>query len=655
MDFFHRSKVRLDESAAWHTFRRIALVALVLLLFSRTGWNELTFLASELPVLQLFPDFDAQSRLQQGEALYDTLRAADVILPPDAAVLLVTAGTEARHQEYVAFHRALYTLTPRLVWWANPAVPSGTWESRWWMETPLSAERLNALADAHNADFILFWQVRVPEGFASGIPLGDDARLVERSGAVSWQVQSADTSNINFAGLVISLLVVLAIGLLIVAGVARLGYHATALEAMALAWALGAGCISLFMFWLNSAGLTLDALRGLILVVVLIALGGLILGKRKVLRDIVSNALAAISRSGIRPLEIFLLLWIALQVGYTAVLAVGRPLVAWDSWVTYALKARTMYLANQISPAVYSDVSRSVTHLDYPLLVPLVETWTFRWAGSADDRLAGISAVLFFAAVLTLVYVGLRCAGVGRPCALTVVAVTASLPFLNGAAAAVMADLPLAVYALIAGIYLLRWRETGARGALVVAALAAGLMPWTKREGVVLLAAFVVLLVASGWRERRAWVAAGACLVSALVLAGPWWLLMAREGVASVDIGPVTLQALQANVGRLPVIRYYEGLRLLAPEWLLAWLMVLVLVLSGRAKLAGRMVLPGTALLYLAAMSFAYVFSDFVPYQQHVVSSIDRLAVHVAPLIMVWGALYASSFLVAGTESKNAA
>jgi hypothetical protein len=35
-------------------------------------------------------------------------------------------------------------------------------------------------------------------------------------------------------------------------------------------------------------------------------------------------------------------------------------------------------------------------------------------------------------------------------------------------------------------------------------------------------------------------------------------------------------------------------------------------------------------------MSFAYVFSDFVPFQQHVVSSVDRLLAHVAPLLVLW-------------------
>lgn len=45
---------------------------------------------------------------------------------------------------------------------------------------------------------------------------------------------------------------------------------------------------------------------------------------------------------------------------------------------------------------------------------------------------------------------------------------------------------------------------------------------------------------------------------------------------------------------------------------------------------------PLTAVLYLGLMSLAYVFSDFAPYQQHVVSSGRRLVAHVTHLLGLW-------------------
>ena len=50
--------------------------------------------------------------------------------------------------------------------------------------------------------------------------------------------------------------------------------------------------------------------------------------------------------------------------------------------------------------------------------------------------------------------------------------------------------------------------------------------------------------------------------------------------------------------------------------------------------------------LYLLLTSLAYVFSDFVPYQQHIVSSVHRLSAHVVALVVIWMAARGSGRLV---------
>ena len=96
----------------------------------RTVRDRVDSLPAELPILRLWPDTAAQLRQQLGDDLYAALTGADAALPRDAAVLLVTPGLDPRHVEYVAFHRALYHLAPRPVWWVNPAPDDGTWEAR---------------------------------------------------------------------------------------------------------------------------------------------------------------------------------------------------------------------------------------------------------------------------------------------------------------------------------------------------------------------------------------------------------------------------------------------------------------------------------------------------------------------------------------------
>jgi hypothetical protein len=40
--------------------------------------------------------------------------------------------------------------------------------------------------------------------------------------------------------------------------------------------------------------------------------------------------------------------------------------------------------------------------------------------------------------------------------------------------------------------------------------------------------------------------------------------------------------------------------------------------------------------VYLGLVAQAFVFSDYAPYEQHVITSLERLWLHVAPLPVVW-------------------
>ena len=133
---------------------RLAL-CLVLLVIAGDALVRLPALGSLAPILRLWPDAEAQNRLQMDQVPYDLLRAADAVLPRHAGVVLVTAGTDVRHREYTTFHRALYLLAPRSVWWLTPAANDGTWEARWWVSAPLSADNVLHLAAARGAAYVL--------------------------------------------------------------------------------------------------------------------------------------------------------------------------------------------------------------------------------------------------------------------------------------------------------------------------------------------------------------------------------------------------------------------------------------------------------------------------------------------------------------------
>jgi hypothetical protein len=333
---------------------------------------------------------------------------------------------------------------------------------------------------------------------------------------------------------------------------------------------------------------------------------------------------------------------IVVQTVYVVVMALGRPLVIWDSWVNWAMKARAIFYDGRIGPAVYSDPSRAVANLDYPLHLPLLEAWVFRWAGAPDDRLVGVFQVLFYLSLVVLTYTAVRGGGVGRTLALLAAAVVGTTQIIPALAADGFAETALMVYALTAGVYLLKWLRGGPGGALLFAAIAGGLMAWTKREGAVMLSVLCVVAVIVGGTRRRAWLGAGALALGGAALAGPWYAFVAAYGIPNAAYVPVSLDTLAQNAGRLPVI--WEHVRDVLLSARLGWLWPLALGTVGAALLTGAWrrldrwsaLVPLFALVYGVAAGLFYVFSAYVPLETHLLTSDERLFAPLLPLLAVW-------------------
>jgi hypothetical protein len=642
------------------------MVGLVLLAAGANLPRQGEFVRLAWPVIRLWPDLEGQRRLQLGDVPYDLLRAADAVLPPEAGVLLVTPGHDVRGLDYQTFHRALYFLAPRPVWWVTPAPADGTWESRWWLAQPLTPHSLQVVAGQKKAACLLSLDLSAPrpEGevvaqWSAGYLLQMAAGACHRPGRPMpgpenagslWPLQSLT-----------ALLIIAWSGFVVLALMARSGYQLGCSEAAVLAWPLGAGVTSLGMWWLNSAGLSL---KGQVCLLSLVTVAGLFGGWRqwrntsqRRQNGSPQRAALALAFSLTRlVMTLLLLLLLGVQIAYVTLLAVTRPLFIWDSWVTWGMKARAIFLAGGISPAVYADPARAVTHLDYPLLLPLIEAWLFRWLGAPDDRLVGWVSVFFYLSLIGLCYAAARRWGADRLWALAVATAVAVMPHIAGLSATVFADVPLALYLATAAVYLVAWLEEGKPATLVIAALAAGLLPWTKREGWLLfgLLCLAVLWIGrqSGGRQSggrhsgRAWLTVAALGLSACCLAAPWWLFVARHHIANTDFLPLTPATFLANLDRLPTVAWLAGKNLLSSEWSFAWPLAVLFGLYkgwlGGMTRGSIALLPMVILLYLGLAALGYIFSAYVPYQQHVINSFFRLASHVAPLAVLWLGYYAS-------------
>ena len=328
---------------------------------------------------------------------------------------------------------------------------------------------------------------------------------------------------------------------------------------------------------------------------------------------------------------------VAAVTAHAAWLALRAPLSAFDAWSLWAFKAR-MFLLGGPRPSYFHDPATLQTHPDYPLNLPLAEAALFRLPGGLS--LAALLGPACLAALLLLLFAGLARLH-GRGVAALGVTALALLPALTAQSAGGDADVPLALYAGGAALYLLLWwRFRRPADAMLMALLAGGAI-WTKKEGLAVAALLLLAYIAGelwpvGMRRKRAWGIART-IPCALALPLPWLLCTRAVHPTGRDFLPFTIGVFMAHLDRLPHIAVFFALQMLDfANWSLLWLVLAGCVLLAWRRLdgAGR----GALLLLLGQLALymlAFVFSDWQPYTDHLRTSLDRLLVQAAPLAVV--------------------
>ncbi|MBM3493327.1 MAG: hypothetical protein FJX72_03240 [Armatimonadetes bacterium] len=363
--------------------------------------------------------------------------------------------------------------------------------------------------------------------------------------------------------------------------------------------------------------------------------------------------------------------WSALAIASLAlVVAVGGTGLSWDGWAIWQLKARAFF--HDGSLAILGYPAYDYAHLDYPILIPIHSWWLYAHAGHVNDFIAQLGGCLF-AFDLVLVTYGLVRIWAGRSYALIGAALVACQPSVLRHAVSGYADVPLAAFVLFAA----GLAAAGSRRSALALAIAAAGCAWTKNEG---LAAALGVAAFAVWSELRSakagvpWARcarrAGAVIGSVALLVLPWWSVMARFGLRNDVIGGTRYRVVDAlygagdHRGHTPLSGQVETvtaslLRALAaigpayPAWGLVWVVgaagLLVTLRRRRQPLAlalspqtGRgEEVPGQPMAFaFIAMSqsvaclWAYLRTPH-PLEWHLATSLDRLMLHVMPVIVV--------------------
>ncbi|HEX9428133.1 MAG TPA: hypothetical protein VGA64_10120 [Candidatus Polarisedimenticolia bacterium] len=337
---------------------------------------------------------------------------------------------------------------------------------------------------------------------------------------------------------------------------------------------------------------------------------------------------------------------IALTIGWAFFLSILTPLEAYDAVAIWGLKAKAIYLERGLPIGLLQDRVFAGNRPDYPLLVPLAESYVAMAVGRWNDiavklvfpsLLTGL-VILFHAALGRLEAVGPDgAAPISRRRRLLFTFLLASIPALSDQVPDGYADIAVAATSGLGTIYLVLWLRGGPSILLAISALLTGLGATAKNEGMLLALVNLTLLLLAARGRRRPRFAAG-YLAVILAIAAPWCLARLRLGLSNDVVNAAVLAAAPSgkNLARLGTILYeflQEACK--TKSWNIVWpLFAAVAALRiGRPGPKGSRILVAAAGLTLLGYAAIYVVT---PYDVvwHLRRSVDRLFLPLLPVVV---------------------
>lgn len=402
-------------------------------------------------------------------------------------------------------------------------------------------------------------------------------------------------------------------------------------------WLLGAAIISLSLWLLGILirGVSLQVAVTIIsLALALIGLAQWRRNKRSLrvpwLRNWIERSLAIV---------------LGLEIALVFVLTFKHTL-GWDGLVIWELKARYAYLNGGTLPFDYfSDSTRSFSHPEYPLFLPMIEMWLYFWIGNCDQYWVKLIFPVFYAVgMILLAQAGASWSG-KRWIGLLAANLFLFVPALTCMAGGVVlgyADVPLSIVYLAAFYFLTVFARENSTASLSIFIALAAILPWIKREGAVLW--FVLALCAAViiWRRRGFFAALLSVLPGICILASWQIYLHAMHARPPQDFLSSDLHVLSSNFCRLgPILQSLIDEATTRSHWSLLWFATLTafLCLAIRHRSERAILLVICSFAPLALYCGTYLFSAWPDYLHHVRSSLPRLLLHIAPLSILTIAL----------------
>ncbi len=303
-------------------------------------------------------------------------------------------------------------------------------------------------------------------------------------------------------------------------------------------------------------------------------------------------------------------------VAIVALMAVDlwfQPLGVWDAWAQWTAKARSLVLFDGLEEKVLSSAPYRPWNPDYPMLLPIVEASDFSFMRSIDTRAIHLQFWLVYAGLLGALLQLLR-GHVREEFVWPFVLAVALAPAVQIQTASALADVPVAAFFALAGIFAWRWLVAADRLALRLLALFGAGALATKFEGRLYIGAlfatlFVTVLLTARHRLVPTIVAAAVASVGLV----PWSIWVSSHdvvGTFSTSLGERLGGGLLSKADRIPLTLEALGRNVFDPSrWFLLALVVLaVIVLAARAMPGhpGWKLVAGTLGLIVVGLVFVY-------------------------------------------------
>jgi len=392
---------------------------------------------------------------------------------------------------------------------------------------------------------------------------------------------------VEFFKLIFALLIPFAAGYCVTSLILIRREESGPLERFALAFLIGSGILSLEMLFLSFLRIPFSVINITLPLLTLLALPATIIFRKKACFIDTKGWLHLIKQLVSGPknknmiifvAEKALVIFISLKILYVLFEALIKPIVGWDAFAHWSIKAKIFFFEKGIPllPELMAYVRSK--HGDYPLNLPFLQTWIATCLGSWNDVLIKIIFPTLFICTIFLIYSSLR-RSKERINALFFSFLFASLPFAVYHGSIAYADFPLAVYYTASSLFLYRFICEKKTSFLLISAIALGLAGWTKNEGLALfvinlLVLFFFLIFSSmetlKERSKKFFAYAGVSLLFIV----PWQVFKLLRGLPTSGDQMPQLSKLLEHAPRLPVIiiKFYEKM-FFSGNWHLLWVL----------------------------------------------------------------------------------